>query len=129
MSQQDSENSWAEKDFENVQFDVKGRQRFRRRPKRAADVLSRLMARKGYGQTQSKQNLDEAWQIAVGPRFTKTTRAGTIKRGTLEIIVANSAAIQQLGFQKQQLLSAMQQQLPEAKIKDLRFSLGNVAQL
>jgi len=37
--------------------------------------------------------------------------------------------MQQLGFQKRQLLSAMQQQLPDAKIKDLRFSIGNVAQI
>lgn len=129
MPASDSDNSWAEKDFDNVQHDVSGRQRYRRRPRRAADVLSQLMARKGYGQTKSKENLDEAWQIAVGPKFTKTTRAGTIKRGTLEVIVANSAAMQQLGFQKRQLLSAMQQQLPEAKIKDLRFSIGNVAKL
>jgi len=70
MPTSDSENSWAEKDFDNVQHDVKGRQFFRRRPRRAADVLSQLMARKGYGQTKSKENLDEAWQIAVGPRFT-----------------------------------------------------------
>ncbi len=129
MVNPDGENSWAEKDFENVQYDVKGRQYFRRRPRRVADVLSQLMARKGYSQTKSKDNLDEAWQIAVGPRFTKTTRAGTIRRGVLEIIVANSASIQQLGFQKRQLLSALQQQLPEAKIKDLRFSIGNVAQI
>jgi len=33
----------------------------------------------------------------------------------------------QLSFKKKQLLSAMQQQLPQNKIKDLRFKLGNVA--
>ncbi len=123
----ESDNSYAEEDFGNVSYDVSKRQRYFRRPKKAADMLSQLMARKGYGQTQTRADMDEAWEIAVGPRFIKTTQAGRIKRGVLEIVVANSAVIQQLSFQKRQLLSAMQQQMPNSKIKDLSFSLGNVA--
>lgn len=123
--QQDS--NYEELDFDNAQNLVQKRQRFRRRPKRTADLLSQLFARKGYGQSQSINELEEAWEIAAGPKFCKSTKAGKINRGVLEIHVASSAAIQQLGFHKKQLLSAMQQQLPHNKIHDLRFKLGNVA--
>lgn len=118
---------YDEIDFGNAKELVNQRQRYRRRPKRTADLLSQLMAKKGYGQTQSDDELNEAWHIAVGPKFSKNTKAGKISRGTLEVFVSSSAAINQLSFQKRQLLSAMQQQLPQNKIKDLRFKLGNVA--
>lgn len=118
---------YDELDFSNASDLVNKRQRFRRRPKNSADLISRLMARQGYTQTRSNDELNEAWGIAVGPKFLKSTKAGHINRGVLEVYVANSAAMNQLSFQKRQLLSAMQQQLPQNKIKDLRFKLGNVA--
>ena len=118
---------YEEIDFNNASDLVNQRQRFRRRPKRTGDIIGQMMARQGYAQTKSNDELNEAWEIAVGPKFTKSTKAGRINRGTLEVHVASSAAMSQLSFQKKQLLSAMQQQLPQNKIKDLRFKLGNVA--
>ncbi len=118
---------YDEIDFSNASDLVNQRQRFRRRPKRTVDIISQMMARQGYGQSQSNNELNEAWEIASGPKFSKNTKAGRINRGTLEVHVASSAAINQLSFQTRQLLSAMQQQLPQNKIKDIRFKLGNVA--
>lgn len=118
---------YDEHDFDNASDLVKDRQRFRRRPKRSADIISQMMARQGYAQSKSNDELNEAWEIAAGPKFIKNTKAARINRGTLEVFVASSAAMNQLSFQKRQLLSAMQQQLPQNKIKDLRFKLGNVA--
>jgi len=85
------------------------------------------MARQGYAQTKSNDKLNESWEIAVGPKLSPKTKVGRISRGVLEVHVASSAAINQLSFQKRQLLSAMQQQMPQNKIKDIRFKLGNVA--
>ena len=118
---------YDELDFDNASDIVKQRQRFRRRPKRTANIISQMMARQGYGQTQSNNELNDAWEIAVGQKFINNTKAARISCGILEVHVASSAAMNQLSFQKRQLLSAMQQQLPQNKIKDLRFKLGNVA--
>ena len=118
---------YEEIDFSNATDLVKERQRFRRRPKRTGDIIGQMMARQGYAQTKSNDELNEAWGIAVGPQFMKNTKAGRINRGVLEVHVASSAAMNQLSFQKKKLLSAMQQQLPQNKIKDIRFKLGNVA--
>ena len=118
---------YEEIDFGNASDLVNLRQRFRRRPKRTGDIIGQMMARQGYAQTKSNDELNEAWEIAVGPQFMKNTKAGRINRGVLEVHVASSAAMNQPSFQKKKLLSAMQQQLPQNKIKDIRFKLGNFA--
>ena len=121
------EPDYGEIDFNNASDLVKDRQRFRRRPKKSGDIIGQMMARQGYAQTKSNDELNEAWEIASGPSFRKNTKAGRIRAGVLEVHVASSAAMNQLSFKKKQLLSAIQQQLPQNKIKDIRFKLGNVA--
>ena len=122
-----SDRNYDEIDFSNANDLVGQRQRFRRRPKRSADIISQMMARQGYAQNKSNDELNEAWEVAVGPTLVKNTKAGRMNKGVLEVHVASSAAMNRLSFEKQKLLSAMQQQLPQNKIKDIRFKLGNVA--
>lgn len=122
-----NEDSYDELDFSQAQDLVKSRQRFFRRPKRPADILARLMARKGYAQTQSSNELEETWNRVVGPKWQSKTKVGNISRGVLEVLVASSVANQQLGFQKKKLLKELQAQLPQNKLKDLRFRIGNVS--
>ena len=121
-----SEPDWDEIDFSNATDLVGKRQRFRRRPKRPADVIGRMMARQGYAQSKSNDELNDDWEKAVG-KYSGKTKVGRIRSGVLEVHVASSAVMNQLSFQKKQLLSAIQQQLPQNKIKDIRFKLGNVA--
>lgn len=97
-----------------------------REPKRIADVVAQLVQRKGYAQVQAARQWDQAWQQAVGERFAKVTSPGLLKRGVLEVIVANSLLMQELGFDKERLLQAMQTALPEAGLKQLRFRVGKV---
>jgi predicted nucleic acid-binding Zn ribbon protein len=97
-----------------------------RGPQTIGNVLSELMARRGYGRIQSAETYEEAWRQAAGPMLAKYTRVGPLRRGTLEIMVANSTLVQELGFQKQKLLEALAKALPDEGIKNLRFRTGNV---
>ncbi len=97
-----------------------------RRPKQIGDVLSELMARRGFARVESAKNYDAAWGEAAGPLLATYTRVGTLRRGTLEIMVANSTVIQELGFQKQTLLETLGRLLPDEGIKDLRFRTGPI---
>ena len=106
-----SDRNYDEIDFSNANDLVGQRQRFRRRPKRSADIISQMMARQGYAQNKSNDELNEAWEVAVGPTLVKNTKAGRMNKGVLEVHVASSAAMNRLSFEKQKLLSAMQQQL------------------
>ena len=56
----------------------------------------------------------------------KYTRVGQLRRGTLEVVVANSTLVQELGFQKQTLLKSLAELLPDEGIENLRFRVGNI---
>ena len=75
---------------------------------------------------QSAGALEAAWSDAAGELMAKYTRVGAIRRNTLEVLVANSTLLQELGFQKQGLLNSLAQLLPDEKIENLRFRVGNV---
>ena len=118
---------YDELDFDQANDLVKSRQRYFRRPKRPADILGKLMARKGYAQTQTSNELEVTWNEIVGPKWKNETKVGTIRQGVLEIMVSSSAVNQQLGFKKKQLLAELQTRLPKNNLKNLRFKLGNVS--
>ncbi len=95
-------------------------------PQRIGNLLSELMARRGFARVQSAAALETAWRQAAGPLAAQYTRVGSIRRGTLEINVANSTLIQELGYQKHNILAALQELLPDERIKNIRFRTGNI---
>lgn len=98
-----------------------------RKPKAIGDVLAQLITIRGYGRIQSRANFTAAWQRAVGPALAKYTLPGQLRRGVLEITVANSMTIQELTFQKPTVLRKLQAEVPDAKIRDLRFRVGSIS--
>jgi len=56
----------------------------------------------------------------------KYSRVGGLKRGKLEVVVVNSALIQEFGFRKAEILRTMNRLLPEQGIKDIRYRLGAI---
>jgi predicted nucleic acid-binding Zn ribbon protein len=97
-----------------------------RGPQAIGNILSELMARRGYARVRSTEALENAWREAAGSMIAKYTRVGQLKGGTLEVIVAHSALVQELGFQKQSLIEALKQLLPDESIKNLRFRTGSI---
>lgn len=97
-----------------------------RGPQRIGDILSELLARRGFGRVQSTAQYEAAWREVAGEMAAQFTRVGSLRRGALEIIVANSTLMQEFTFQKATLLRAVQQALPDQGIKDLRFRVGAI---
>ncbi len=106
--------------------DVKRREHRQRTPQRVGQVVSRLMARRGYGAEKAAALSQQAWQAAVGQALAMHSRPGRSCGGVLEVIVANSMIMQELTFQKQAILEQLKQQLPEMKWHDLRFRVGQL---
>jgi predicted nucleic acid-binding Zn ribbon protein len=96
------------------------------RPKPIADIMAQLMARRGYAREQSAAACGEAWRAAAGDATSRFTRAGAVRRGALEVLVANSTLLQELTFQKAALLEKLQQLLPDEKLSNLRFRIGPI---
>jgi predicted nucleic acid-binding Zn ribbon protein len=98
--------------------------KMRRGPETIGNILPELMARRGYARLQGAEQYAAAWAEAAGPLAAQYTRAGNLRCGKLEVVVANSTLMQELGFQKAGLLQSLARLLPDQGIKDLRFRLG-----
>jgi hypothetical protein len=118
--------NYDEQDFDNAEKLVKGRQFFVRKPQKSANLIAQLMARKGYGQQKSANEIDETWNAIAADAWREQTRIGTIRRGVLEIVVSTSVLNQRLEFDKKRLLTELNQRLPQIKLNDIRFRIGNI---
>ena len=98
-----------------------------RPPQKMADVLSNLLSKRGYARVIETSDLQDAWQAAAGPKLGGDSRAGLVKRGNLEVLVRNSAVLQELTFMKKKLLAKLQTSSPQHQIKDLKFKVGVIS--
>ena len=98
-----------------------------RGPQSIGLILAELMARNGFTRVQSAEAIERVWCEAAGELFGPYTRVGRLRRGKLQITVANSTLIQELTFRKPALLAALVRGLPDEKIHDLRFVVGPVS--
>ena len=112
---------------ENYLHDDYRRRRVPVRPaKKMGDVVGQLLVKRGYANVQQASSLDAVWNAAVGERFVPQTKAGQVKRGVLEVIVANSAVMQELTFSKAKLIKALATTAADHQIKEIRFRVGKL---
>jgi len=97
-----------------------------RGPQPIGDILAELMARKGFTRLQSAEAFECAWKEAAGSLVAEYTRVAALRRGKLEVIVANSTLVQELTYQKPALLEALNRLLPDQEVEDVRFRVGEV---
>ena len=99
-----------------------------RHPEKISEVMSRLLARKGYALALTSMDCDKAWQEAVGPQLARYSRPGRLRRGVLEVIVGNSTVLHELTFRKTDILSQLGTSMPENTIQGIRFKVGEIEQ-
>ena len=94
-------------------------------PEPIGEILSRLFTARGWGRRQDRLRLEEAWAEAAGPEIAPHTRVAALRRGVLEVQVANAVLLQELAhFHKRRLLEHLRGRLPGSPVKDLRFRAG-----
>jgi predicted nucleic acid-binding Zn ribbon protein len=94
-------------------------------PEKLGEILSRLFTARGWGRRQGRLHLEKAWVEAVGPEHAAQTRVGNLRRGVLEVVVANAVLLQELAhFHKRRLLEQLRRRLPGTPLTDLRFRAG-----
>ena len=106
--------------------DLERRQIKLRSPQKIAGVVNRLLAKRGYAQIQVSEQLLATWQKAAGDRLSQASRVGRFRGGILEIIVSNSSVLQELTFQKKQLIDKLAAELEGVSLKGLRFRVGMI---
>ena len=113
-------------DERNLHDDYRRKQVRIRPPKPMRDVLSQLLAKRGYAQVQTAATCDAAWREAVGEKIAADTRPGNVRRGVLEVLVRNSSVLQGLAFEKTRIVKTLTKLIPEHQIRDLRFRVGTI---
>jgi predicted nucleic acid-binding Zn ribbon protein len=99
----------------------------RRGPRPLSDILGDLFTVRGYGRLRARQELEDAWNTAVGEPNCRQTRLGEVRRGVLNVTVAHSTLLEELSaFRKPALLSALRLGAPATTIHDIRFRVGTV---
>jgi len=89
-------------------------------PRKIGQVVSELMTQSGFARVHAT-SMEDVWREAVGEAAARYARPGKIRRGVLEVAVANSTMVQELVFQKAELLTSIRRLLPDTPIRDLRF--------
>lgn len=115
----------AEEELRAAEWIVNQRRGKVRREKRLGEVVSRLMARRGYAQIEANRRIQELWNVSVGTTLAADSRPTVLKRGVLEVAVRNSAALQQLTFTKQELLRRLKSDEMGQGIRELRFRVAS----
>ena len=106
--------------------DVRRRQYYPRDPRRMADVVSHLFARRGYARVLGNEDYQQAWQVIVGDALGNDTRVGNLRGGVLQIVAANSTVVQELSFRKHLILARLKEEFANQRIRDVRFIVGPV---
>ncbi len=100
----------------------------RRGPKPLSEILGELFASRGFGRLRALKELGDAWDAAVGEPGCRQTKLGEVRRGVLNVTVANPALLEELAaFRKPTLLAALRQNAPGTVVHDIRFRVGPVA--
>lgn len=93
-------------------------------PQPLGEVLSRLMALRGYGRVRGGRQLADVWRAAAGAKIASRTRVLGLKHGVLQIGVSNAALLSELtSFHRHSLLESLRQCGREHGIRDLKFRL------
>jgi Dna[CI] antecedent, DciA len=99
-----------------------------RTPRSLSDILAEMFTVRGYARLSARQELEIAWNTAVGEPHCRQTRLGGVRHAVLNVTVAHSALLDELAaFRKAALLASLKWGAPGTAIDDIRFRLGSVA--
>ncbi len=97
-----------------------------RQPKAISDVVAQLFAKRGYAARKSNEQLADVWRQVAGEPLAKFSQAIAIRRGQLEVVVANSLMLQEIDFEKTRIVAALSAAIPETNITGLRLRVGTL---
>ena len=93
------------------------------RLRRVGSLVNQLMARRGYAQAFAGEAMLGSIIAEVGDQIGKSCSVGKLRAGVLQVYVGDSATLQELNFRKRGVLKRLQKDMPDDKIKDVRFRI------
>jgi predicted nucleic acid-binding Zn ribbon protein len=96
----------------------------RKHPVHAGELVAKTARRFKLHEKMMMYKLWERWAEIAGAAIIEHARPERWQRGTLVIMVENSAWMQELSFLKDQMIERVRAIFPETKITGVRFELG-----
>lgn len=81
------------------------------------------MSRRGYAQVAANEQLHQVISTVLDPSLHGSFQVGNLRSGVLQIFAADSVTLQELNFQKRQILKGIQKEKTFENITDLRFRI------
>ena len=94
-----------------------------RRVQKIGSIVSQLMSRRGYGQITASDEISDTVAAAVGKELAAAISVGNLRGGVLQVYATDSVTLQELNFQKREILRRIQQSHPQSSVTDLRFRI------
>ena len=118
-------------ELQETQELVRRRQRYFRKPQTAQALVAKVMTRRSVAATNAEGKIIQAWTAALNQQtiasaIADKTRPTQVRRAVLEVVVADSATLQQLAFVKHKLIQQINAADLVPAIKDIRFQIGVV---
>jgi predicted nucleic acid-binding Zn ribbon protein len=93
-------------------------------PQSLSDVLSKLIALRGFARKQGDAQLQAAWAEVAGAAWAAKSRPTGIRRGVLQVSVTEGPLLSELvSFHRLTLVARLAEKHPHLKIRDLKFRL------
>lgn len=97
-------------------------------PFRLSAALTELIALLGYARVEESRRYRLAWETVAGEKMAAHARVSRVTRGQMVVEVDNAPLLAELtGFHAGELLSRLQTEFSELKIKGLKFRLKGLA--
>lgn len=96
-------------------------------PKKLGDLLHAFIVERGLNRMLSAQGFDKAILEVIGPKKFSMIRVGQMRRGVLNISVANSCLLDELrNFQKPAMIKALKAGGAASTLYDIRFRVAAI---
>lgn len=82
----------------------------------------------GLGERLLEARIRQEWESFMGPDFARRARPTALSQGVLQVIVTNSAWLQELTLREPELRRRLAERYGADAIRALRFSLGTFPQ-
>ncbi|MEA3385817.1 MAG: DUF721 domain-containing protein [Thermodesulfobacteriota bacterium] len=107
------------------------KENFEKMPSKVTGIVKGLAFRYGWGTRLSRGIIWDVWEEIVGPQVSiHAWPERFTERDILVVVVSDSVWMQQLCFQRQLFIDGLNARLASgANIKDIRFVLGDVAEV
>ena len=95
-----------------------------RAPAPIQEILTKILKPGDLRQLELEARLRQIWEESVSPEVRQNTQLVDFSRKTLYVAVASNPWVQELHFLKPRILAAMQRELGEQVIRDIKFRMG-----